>query len=159
AVGTPDIRSRPVILDLAPDPVYSTFFEPPSDAGGAGGTAVLICPPWGWDEVTSYRARGAWATRLAAEGRPSLRVDLPGAGASPGPPADAGLADAWIDAVAGAAAWLAALPDVDRVAAIGLGLGGLLAAAAIGRGAPIDDLVLWAAPETGRAWIRELRAF
>jgi hypothetical protein len=29
--------------------------------GEASGTAVLICAPWGWDEVASYRVRREWA--------------------------------------------------------------------------------------------------
>ena len=62
-------------------------------------------------------------------------------------------------AVGGAAAWLAARPGVERVAAIGLGLGGLAAGAAVADGAPIDELVLWGAPDTGQAWLREQRAF
>ena len=66
---------------------------------------------------------------------------------------------AWSRAIEGAAAWLAALPGVSRVAAIGLGLGGLLATRSIADGAPIDDLVLWATPANGRVFFREQRAF
>ncbi len=66
---------------------------------------------------------------------------------------------AWTDAISAAAAWLAVVPGVSRVAAIGLGMGGLLTAAAIARGAPIDDLILWSAPVRGRTFVREQRAF
>ncbi len=47
----------------------------------------------------------------------------------------------------------------DVIAAIGIGMGGLLAARAAIEGAPIDELVLWGAPTRGRALVRELRAF
>ena len=61
--------------------------------------------------------------------------------------------------IAAAADWLASQPGVSRVAAIGLGLGGLVAGNAIADGAAIDDLVLWGAPTLGRAFLREQRAF
>lgn len=150
-------RGRPIVLEIRPDAVYGTFHEPAT--GGDTSTAVLICPPWGWDEVTSYRARRVWAERLAAAGRPTLRIDLPGAGDSAGDPLDPGRVDAWLAAIDGSAAWLAAQPGVRRVVVIGLGLGGLLALAAADRGAPIDELILWAMPDSGRVWLRQQRAF
>ena len=125
----------------------------------SGATAVLLCPAWGWDEVMTYRSRLAWAQRLAAAGHPTLRIDLPGTGDSAGSPADPDRVGAWVGSIRAAAAWLAAEPGVARVAAIGLGLGGLLAGQAIEDGAPIDDLALWATPTRGRAYLREQRAF
>ncbi len=150
-------EARPVVLEVSPDAVFGTFHD--AAPGLEATTAVLLVPPWGWDEVTSYRSRRAWAQRLAADGHPTLRIDLPAAGDSAGDPRDPGRVDAWRAAIHGSAAWLAARDDVTRVATIGLGLGGLLTAAGIAGGAPIDDLVLWAAPDGGRAWFREQRAF
>jgi hypothetical protein len=148
--------ARALVLDVEPDPVFGTFH----DAGEPRhSTAVLILPPWGWDEITSYRARRAWARDLAGEGWPTLRIDLPGAGDSAGAPGDPERVLAWRRAIGGAAAWLAARSGITRVAAIGLGLGGLAAGAAIADGAPIDELVLWGAPDKGQAWLREQRAF
>ncbi len=163
-VPGPEIGNRPatapaaraLVLDVDPDPVFGTFHEA-AEPGHA--TAVLILPPWGWDEITSYRARRAWARSLAAEGWPTLRIDLPGAGDSAGEPGDPDRVLAWRRAIAGAAAWLAARSGIERVAAIGLGLGGLAAGAAIADGAPIDELVLWGAPDKGQGWLREQRAF
>ena len=148
---------RPLWLALTPDPVFGTFHATASEPAGA--TAVLICPPWGWDEITSYASRRAWAERLASDGHPTLRIDLPGTGDSGGTPADPDRVGAWVGAIVGGAAWLADRPGVRRVAMIGLGLSGLLAGRAITAGAPIDDLILWAAPSRGRAFLREQRAF
>jgi pimeloyl-ACP methyl ester carboxylesterase len=119
------------------------------------GAAVLLCPPLGWDDVCSYRARRDWAVQLAAAGHPVLRVDLPGTGDSGG----ARRLDAWIDALGTAAAWLRASSGRARVAAVGIGAGGLLAWRAAAAGAAIDDLVLWGTPASGRSLVRELRAF
>jgi pimeloyl-ACP methyl ester carboxylesterase len=150
-------RAQPLFLDVAPDPVFAMFH--PAAADTPSRTSVLITAPWGWDEVTSYRSRRAWAERLAEAGHPTLRIDFPGAGDSAGLPGDASRVAAWTASVSGAAAWLAAATSAGRVAAIGLGLGGLVAAAAVSDGAMIDDLVLWATPAHGRAFLREQQAF
>lgn len=160
---------RALYLDVAPDPVFAVFHAAadPAASGGeriatgvpARGTGVLLCPPFGWNDVTSYRARRAWAERLAADGYPTLRFDFPGAGDSGGVPGDADRLGTWSRSIAGAAAWLRASTSCERVALVGLGLGGLVAGKAIADGAPIDDLVLWAAPAHGRAFIRGERAF
>jgi alpha/beta superfamily hydrolase len=138
-------------------------------------TAVLLCPPFGWEDMCSYRIRREWAEQLARAGYTTLRFDLPGSGDSGGAATDPGLLDAWTLAVEDCARWLrggvgggeAAGVDGDqgapgpaaRVAGIGIGLGGTLACLAALRGAPIEELVLWGAPARGRALVRELRTF
>jgi alpha-beta hydrolase superfamily lysophospholipase len=121
--------------------------------------AVLVCSPWGWDDVASYRTRRAWAQRLAQAGHPTLRFDLPGTGNSSGSPRDPDQLDGWVSAVRAAAAWLRDSSDSSRVAALGLGLGGLLAMESLDRGAEIDELIIWAAPLTGHAFVREVKTF
>lgn len=123
-----------------------------------GDVSVLLLGPLGWEDMCSYRPRRAWAHDLAAAGHPVVRLDLPGTGDAAGDPHDAGLLDAWTLATGEAAAWLRA-QGARRVVALGLGAGGLVAWRAAARGAAIDDLVLWAVPSTGRALVRELRAF
>jgi pimeloyl-ACP methyl ester carboxylesterase len=127
--------------------------EPRPDVG------VLICPPFGWEEMSSYRPRREWAQTLAEEGIAALRIDLPGTGDSAGYSTDAGRLDAWTTALGEAAAWLRHETGCRRVVTIGIGIGGLLAYSAIAQSAPIDDLVLWGAPARGRKFIREIRAF
>ena len=120
--------------------------------------SVLICPPLGWDDVCSYRARRDWAEHLASGGHAALRFDLPGTGDSAGSPHDADRLETWTAAVEEAAAWLARHDGTD-VVAVGIGAGGLLALRAVANGAPIGDLVLWSVPARGRTIVRELRAF
>jgi pimeloyl-ACP methyl ester carboxylesterase len=122
-------------------------------------TAVLLWPPFGWEDVCSYRPRRAWANELAEHGYPVVRVDLPGTGDSTGSTDDGELVTAGIDAVATTADWLRVRTGCTRVAAIGIGLGGLYVAEAAVRGTPIADVVLWGVPGRGRSVVRELRAF
>ncbi len=122
-------------------------------------TAVLICPPFGWEDMCCYRIRREWAEHLARAGHTTLRIDLPGSGDSGGSPTDPGQLEAWTRAVDGAAQWLRQAAHARQVAAIGISLGGLVACRAALQGAPIDELVLWSVPARGRTFLRELRAF
>lgn len=147
----------PLYLNDGRDPVFGIFHAP--RPGAERDTAVLICPPFGWDETCSYRSRRDWARQLADEGFPSLRIDLPGTGDSGGSPHDRQRLATWADALGSAVAELRSMTGCARVAAIGIGLGGLLICDAISHGAVIEDVVLWAAPGRGRTLLRELRTF
>ncbi len=120
---------------------------------------MLLCPPFGWEDMCSYRSRRDWAEHLARAGYPALRLDLPGSGDSAGGPSDPDRLEAWTRAAAGAARWLRQVSDAREVVAIGIGLGGMVACRAALQGAPIEELVLWQVPARGRALVRELRAF
>jgi alpha-beta hydrolase superfamily lysophospholipase len=147
----------PLYLNDGRDPVFGIFHAPAQ--GAERDTAVLICPPFGWDETCSYRSRRDWARQLADEGFPCLRIDLPGTGDSGGSPHDRQRLATWADALGSAVAELRSMTGCARVAAIGIGLGGLLICDAISHGAAIEDVVLWAAPGRGRTLLRELRTF
>ncbi len=128
-------------------------------AGPPRATGVVLCPPFGWEDMCSYRSRRAWAAHLAADGHPALRLDFPGSGDSSGGPELPGRVAAGTATVAAAADWLRAQFGCARIAVIGIGLGGLLAARAAADGAAVDDLVLWGVPARGRTLVRELKAF
>ena len=149
--------SRPLYLGAGPSASFAIFHPPAT--GARVRTPVLISPPWGWDEVASYRSRRRWAEQLAADGHPTLRLDLPGTGDSAGGAGDADLPARWVAALTSSTRWLADTTGTSGVAVIGLGLGGLVAAQAIADGAPVQDLVLWATPALGRTFLREQRAF
>jgi len=141
----------------SPGERFSALFHDVS--GQAQRSAVLICPPFGWEDICSYRSRRDWAEELARAGHPALRIDLPGSGDSAGGPGDPGRLQAWTQAVRTAGGWLHATSGAPGLAVIGIGLGGMLACSAAMEGAEIDELILWAVPARGRTLVRELRAF
>jgi dienelactone hydrolase len=149
--------AQPLYLSGGAHPIFGFLHSPA--AANASATAVLICPPFGWDEVCSYRSRRDWAFDLARAGFQTLRIDLPGSGDSGGSPQDPEQLSSWTAAIASAAATLREGCGAERVAAIGIGLGGMILCSAMADGAPVDEAVLWAVPARGRALVRELRAF
>lgn len=148
---------RPLYLDDGSGrPVFAVLH---GARGERSGCAVLLCPPFGWEDMCCYRIRREWAERLAGEGHTTLRIDLPGSGDSAGAPGDPEQLRAWTQAVDAAVRWLDALDRPGGVAAVGIGLGGLVACRAALLGAPIDRLALWSTPARGAVQLRELRAF
>ncbi|HEY6396551.1 MAG TPA: hypothetical protein VIX82_03750 [Solirubrobacteraceae bacterium] len=152
--GVPE--PRPLYLLGGPDAVFATLHLPSAEA--ARDTAVVLCPPFGWPEISSYRVLRAWAQHLAAAGYSALRISLPSTGDSGGAPRDPGRLDAWCAALALSCTWLRAQTSSRHVAVIGLGLGGLVACRTAASEAAIDELVLWATPARGHVLTRELRA-
>ncbi len=147
--------TRAFYLTQDQESTYALFDSP---QGAHNSLGVLLCPLFGNDDLCAYRARRQWAQTLAGAGYPTLRFDLPGSGDSAGGPHDPGRVEAWTRALAAAAGWLRTAGGSTRVAAIGIGLGGLLAYRAAAAGATIDDLVLWSVPVRGRTFVRQLRA-
>lgn len=151
------VTVQPVCLATTPDPTLAFLHLPSAEC--ARETAVLLCPPFGWEEMCSYRARRRWAQALAEEGYPTARIDLPGSGDSGGSAAVPRRLEASTKTVSDAAQWLRERTGCVRLAAIGIGIGGMLSCDALGVGAPIDDLILWGVPAHGRTLLRELRAY
>jgi pimeloyl-ACP methyl ester carboxylesterase len=146
----------PMYLGSGGDRFFAIFN--PADRGPAQ-SAVLICPPFGWEEICSYRSRRLWARQLAGTGHPVLRLDWPGSGDSAGGPDDPDRLDAWTRAVFQASDWLSKATGAAPLTAIGIGLGGIIACRAALQGAGLGQLVLWGASARGRDQVRELRAF
>lgn len=144
-------------LQVRTEPALAFVHEPKS--GSRRRTEVLICPPFGWEDICSYRSVRDWATHLAGTGHATMRIDLPGTGDSGGCPRDPDRLGAWTAAVAVAVSHLRERTGCHTLAGIGIGLGGLLLCKAISEGAVVDQVVLWGTPSRGRSLIRELRAF
>lgn len=130
------------------------FFHPAP--GGPVAAGVVMCPPWGYEELVVRHGWRALAEELAAAGFPALRFDYPGTADAAGDLADFTLAD-WIAATRAAAAQLREA-GAQRLIFLGQSIGCLVAcAAAIGE-ADVAGLVLLA-PVSGRRCLRELAAW
>jgi len=138
--------------------IYSLLGHVDLPEDTAGDMGVVIVPPFGWEDVCSYRPLRFMAQGLAQRGIPTLRYDLPGTGDSSGDATDAGVLDSWIRSVADAAAELRNVTGVRDVTVVGVHLGAMLAMKAVSQGADIRQMVLWGPAATGRAVLRELRA-
>jgi pimeloyl-ACP methyl ester carboxylesterase len=148
---------RPLYLQVEPDPIFTVLHTPAAESRRA--TGVVLCPPFGYEALCAHRSYLRWAEALADAGHAALRIDLPSTGESAGSPRDPQRLQAWSAAVAGAAGWMAQTGGCERVVALGIGLGGMLAWHAAAHGALIDDLILWSVPARGTVLVRELNAF
>lgn len=123
-----------------------------------GPEGVVLCYPFGYDALCTYRGMRRLAERLAERGVPVLRFDYPGTGDSAGDASEPGRWRAWIDSIKQAVALLRATTGVERVSLVGLRLGGMLAALAAQELGDVDGLVLLAPVLSGKNYQRELRA-
>ncbi|MGH2892256.1 MAG: hypothetical protein ACRDPM_03170, partial [Solirubrobacteraceae bacterium] len=146
---------QPLYLRSGGDSSFVTLHR----AESASGVAAILCPPFGWEEVASYRPRRVWAQALACAGHTALRISLPSTGDSGGTVDDPDRVAAWTAAIAAAASWLRRETDARRIVAVGIGLGGMLAYRCAAEDGDIDDLVLWAVSARGKSLVRQLRAF
>jgi pimeloyl-ACP methyl ester carboxylesterase len=147
---------RAVYLPCA-DPVFAFFHD--AEDRTRRRQAIVMFTPFGWGEMSSYRGLRSWAVHLAESGYPTLRMDLPGTGDSGGSPRDPARLQAWTAASCEAARWVRTSTGCEKVAAIGISLGGMVACCSLAAGAPIDEVILWAVPSEGRTFLREIRAF
>ena len=132
---------KPLFLKAGCDTIAAIY---EAATGTSTNTGVLLVPPFGWDDQTSYRPRRDWSLALSASGFANLRIDLPGTGDSSGTSRDERLVDAWAASVTSATEWLRA-SGARRVAVIALGAGGLVTLQAMAAGTVIDDdnFVVW----------------
>lgn len=118
---------------------------------------VVLCPPFGYEGLSAYRAMGDLAALLAASGLPVLRFDYPNAGESAGE-AEAPASVAACVAAAAEAAALLRRAGCGQVAFAGCRFGALVAAlAAASHPGGAAALALLAPVLSGRSYARELR--
>ncbi len=121
--------------------------------------AVVLCEPFGQEATGVYRGFRYWATGLAEAGFPTVRFDYHGIGDSSGVYDEPARLRGWIASVGDAIAFARANSGAKHVALIGAGVGAALALAAATERADVDAMILWAALPSGKAYLREGRAF
>jgi len=127
--------------------------------GPARATGVILVGPIGYESLSTHRALRHLADRLARAGFPVLRYDHPGTGDSEGALRGPLPLRAWIDGVGAAIAHLREHAGVTDISLFGLRLGATLATVAAAERGDVASLVLLAPCATGRAYVREVRAY
>jgi alpha/beta superfamily hydrolase len=122
-----------------------------------GGTAVLICPPFGQEAIRAHRLMRVLADRLARTGVAVLRFDYHGTGDSPGDDAEGEL-EGWRRDVCAAHEELRRLSGAAHVVWLGARLGASVAvmAAHAGKSDPAR-LLLWDPVVDGARYLAHLR--
>ncbi len=138
----------------------SGFHHPARAADGrTRAIGIVLCNPLGYDAMCTHRTYRHLAERAAEHGFQTLRFDYEGTGDSAGRPDSPDRGRAWLDSVAFAIDELRARSGVEKVALFGVRFGATLAATAAATRDDVDALILWAPCASGRAYVRELRAF
>ncbi|HTZ09550.1 MAG TPA: alpha/beta hydrolase [Acidimicrobiales bacterium] len=134
-------------------PLFGILHVPDSGTARAG---VVLCSPFGREDLYVYSTYRALAERLEELGLAVLRFDYDGTGDSAGTRHDPGRVAAWRESTRRALDLMrGAGPTV--VAAVGMRMGATMAALeAAAR--PLDALVLWDPCVSGRAFLREQQA-
>jgi alpha-beta hydrolase superfamily lysophospholipase len=119
--------------------------------------AAVICNPLGYEYVHSHRSLRHLADQLARSGVPALRFDYHGTGDSPGDDLDSDRLACWLGNIKAAIAQAQTLSGCTRICLIGVRMGATLAAQ-LASECKIDYLVLWNPCNSGRHYLREMKA-
>ena len=123
-----------------------------------GSTGVVLCSPWGFEDLVMRKSWRLLAEAIAAAGYPCVRFDYPGTGDSLGGATSIETVATWIDAIHGAAEVLRMNSGVRRFVFVGQSLGAMLAMEAARARTDVVALQLIAPVAKGRHHVRELAA-
>ncbi|MBR0554838.1 alpha/beta fold hydrolase [Ciceribacter sp. L1K23] len=121
---------------------------------GGGPVGIVICDPWGFDQLCTRKFHRVLAASMASRGYPTLRFDYPGEGDAPAVKGGADL-ESWIEGAVSAGHELRRLSGCGSVIFYGLGLGGAIALAAAERFNATSGVVLAVPALNGRRFLRE----
>ncbi len=141
-----------------PDRPLMGFYHPP-ESFQSRTVAVVLCNPLGYEAMSAHRTYRHLAEKLAEQGFAALRFDYDGTGDSSGHLDDQGRVRAWIESIKAAIEEARARAGTRHVALFGLRFGATLAALAAIEHGHVDSLMAWAPVVSGRAHVRDLRAF
>jgi pimeloyl-ACP methyl ester carboxylesterase len=118
---------------------------------------LVICSPWGHEDLTAHRSLRHLAIATANRGVPTLRFDYHGSGDSAGAEEEHDHPSAWTRSVHDAIELLRTHAGVHRVSVFGLRLGATVGALAAATRHDVCAFAALAPVVSGRAWLRELR--
>ena len=152
-----ETTSSPVIVEGC----FGWLHRPSLQPGAVGrDTAVLICPPLGWDAMHAHHGLRGLADQLAAAGYHAMRLHYPGTGNSAdAPPREDGAVDywqSWQDGVNAAADWLVEVSGATNILLVGLRFGALIAGAVAATRRDVSGLLLLAPVLRGKSYLRQL---
>jgi alpha-beta hydrolase superfamily lysophospholipase len=147
-------RAEPTYFGPEPRPLFGWLHRAPRPAR----LGLVICNPFGYESICTYRSLRHFAEGAAAAGIPALRFDYDGTGNSAGDDREPGRLAAWVSSVGHAADALRRHADVEWIALLGVRLGALIAALAAARRDDVEGLVALAPVVAGKTHLRELRA-
>jgi alpha-beta hydrolase superfamily lysophospholipase len=148
---------EPVVVSAPAGPLFG--FYHPAEGHTVQGIGVVLCNPLGYEAMCAHRTYRHFAERLARRGFATLRFDYHGTGDSSGSADEPGRLQGWLDSIDAAVNELRERAGTRSIALFGVRFGATLAVAVAARRRDIDHLVLWAPSASGRAYVRELRAF
>jgi alpha/beta superfamily hydrolase len=119
------------------------------------GTGVLLCRPWGHDEVCSRKFYKILADAIASAGFPVLRFDYPGTVDSVDPKEDGGL-ESWVEAADKGANVLRTL-GCEKIVVFGLNFGTVIAQRLSQKRNDLSGAIFAAPLVNGRRYIRETK--
>lgn len=120
------------------------------------GLGLVICNPFGFEEVCAHRSLRHFAEAACEAGFPSLRFDLAGCGNSQGDEFDPQTPTRWLRSMHEAIESLKAAGGVSQVLVLGVRLGATLAALVAQERDDVAGLIGIAPVVRGRSYIREL---
>jgi len=146
---------HPCYFGDADRPLFGVYHPPVSQRWPV--SAVLCCPPVGQEYMRVHRDLVRLARRLSSTGHHVLRFDYYGTGDSSGETGE-GHAGQWRRDVRVAADELKDLSGAERVSAVGMRFGAILALDAMRDEDGVADLVLWDPVVSGGEYLRELES-
>jgi dienelactone hydrolase len=149
------VVNEPTWIESTSGPLFAWISRP---LGGDVRGGVVLAQPVGFEARGARRALRNLARALAARGYVALRFDYTGTGDSVGDFGQALPDPQWLEDVASTVRFLRSA-QVTSVSAVGMRLGALAASVAASRfDLDLSALVLWDPCESGRGFLRELRA-
>lgn len=144
----------PVWFGPTDRPLFGWFHSGLSGKARAG---VVICPPFGLENIRAHYALRLTAERLAEHEIAVLRFDYDGMGDSAGDISDPDRVGSWLRSVT-AAINVVRTAGIKRISLVGMRIGATMAVCAAADNAEIDQVVLWDPCMSGRAFLREQEA-